>query len=201
MLQPPNKVSPTLADFTQKISDSKTIHHFRELIQLTDFAKLNNKLLAVQGGFAVDLAVGHLTRLHDDLDVVVMKEDLSFFKNFLKKQNYEISLHENMDPTWSFNAYKYFDMIQDRVYIDFDGINIREQEVWDGEGENKFIWPISTNQLFWERIIEEHTLTFLSPYLIYKFKIIQQNQTKIFRDKEIQDLKLLEVVFPDIVNK
>lgn len=189
-----------LDSFIQAVSNPKTICHAQELIKISDLARAQGKFIAAQGGFAVDLAVGSLTRKHDDLDVVVLRQDLPYFKSLLIEQGYEIDLHEGMGPKWTFNANKYFPEIGDRVYIDFDGIEISGEIVSDGEGKDKYIWPITTSKLFWERKVGENPLIFLSPYLVYAFKKKQQAKDTV-RNKEAHDFSRLEEIYPDISSK
>jgi len=186
-----------LGIFTQSVSDQKSNLHFQELIKLSDLSRREDKPLIIQGGFAVDLAVGYLSRKHDDLDLLVLREDLGYFKEFLVKEGYEITLHEGMDGEWAFNAYKYFPEIEDRVYIDFDGIEIAGEVVADGEGRNKYVWPMAKSELFWERKVAGSVISFLSPYVVYMFKKKQQSTDKV-RDKEGFDFSILEKMYPDI---
>lgn len=182
---------------TQPVSDLKTIYHIQEFIKISTLARENNKFIAAQGGFAVDLAVGSLTRKHDDLDVVILKQDLLYFKSLLVGQGYKIGLHGGMSPEWTFNAHKYFPEIEDRVYIDFDGIEISGEVVSDGEGKDRYIWPITASKLFWERNVGERHLIFLSPYLVYTFKKKQQLKD-VRREKETHDFNILERGYPDL---
>lgn len=193
VLQPINH----LDDFVNSIYDKKTEVHILELFKIFKFANSNDLLLALQGGFAVDFAAGHLTRPHDDIDLVIEQKDVALLKNYLSNDGYEISVHEGMNPKWSFNAYKYFQTLEDRVYIDFDCIKVSGETVSDDEGSNKFIWPIETSKLFWKRQISDDVITFLSPHLVYKFKKLEQQKKNVIRDKENNDFKELEKLIGD----
>ncbi len=187
----------SLDDFVNSINDKKTKFHILELFKIFKFANSNDLLLALQGGFAVDFAAGHLTRPHDDIDLIIEQKAVALFKNYLNNDGYEISVHDGMNPKWSFNAYKYFEELGDRVYMDFDCINISGEITSDEDGSNKFIWPIETSKLFWKRQIGNDVITFLSPHLVYKFKKLEQQKKNVIRDKELMDFKELEKLIGD----
>lgn len=191
-----NLPATTLNDFYKNIDDLKTLKQFELFLTLSK--KLGkNKLLLAQGGYAVDLAVGYMTRTHDDLDVAVLTDDLPYFRSVMIQEGFEIEVHEGMSPSTSFYGYRWQPEMQDRIYVDFDGIQIANNQVWDGEGETKFIWPITADELVWQRTIEGVQVRFCSPEIVYQFKKMQQAHDTI-REKESKDFELLERAYPQL---
>jgi len=165
---------------------------------LEDLCTKNNKnrMVIVNGGFAVDLAVGRLTRNHDDLDLVVLEKNLLYYKNTYQTKSWDVGCYSSNNPTFSFYVKN------NDLDIDFDSIRISGLDVSDqGDlGGERWTWPIKADKLFWKRTIGHVEYIFLSPYLIYDFKKRQQKRS-ITRNKETSDFKYLKKLFPDIAKK
>lgn len=182
-----------LTVFINDFSDIKTIKTFEKLVEWSEIANKFNKLLIVQGGFAVDLAEGKITRKHDDLDLITLESDVNWFKERFEVDGYKIKHHPEHDANLSFCAYKYNFMVEDSIYIDVEGINIDDQ-VWDKGDGNKYVWPVKPNELSETVSFGSVMIKYLSPKLIYEFKKRQQNNGAEIREKEQQDFRVLEKI-------
>jgi hypothetical protein len=172
-------------------NDQKTIRTFDKLLEWSEIANKFGKLLIVQGGYAVDLAAGHLTRKHDDLDLFVLESDLVWFRERLEVDGYKIKHHEGHNPDLSFCAYKYNFIAEDCLYLDIEGINIDEQ-VWDRSSGEKYIWPTDPRELYLETTVENIPIKYLSSKLVHLIKKTLQDRGWDKRDKEEHDFKILE---------
>src|SRR3989339_1221044 len=103
---PPYKTldSVTKETFIGTFSNSVTATYLDILLKMASMGTILEKLLLVQAGFAVDLAVGYVTREHDDLDLTTLVADIPTFKELFKKAHFEVATHQNMDPSLSFYA-------------------------------------------------------------------------------------------------
>lgn len=191
---------PTIKPYTAfygAITEQITTKHFEVFMAISKLAATKGLAIYAQGGFAVELAIGHLSRTHDDLDVVVRTRDLQAFKQLFTALGFKIGVHEGKDAECTFYAEKFYREIKASIFVDVDGIDIDGEIVSDGRGADKFVWPINTGDLFWRRNIENITLRFLSPHIVYKFKKMQQKRDQT-RAKEIHDFKELESAFPHL---
>lgn len=177
-----------VADFK---NDRRLVEYVRLLLQWTEIAEKFNKLFAVQGGFAVELATGKVTRTHDDLDVLVLAEDIAWFKERFPIDGHKLKYTEGKNQNLAFCAYKYNFMIEECLYVDLEGIHIDEDEVWDGEKDDKYVWPTTPDELFWERTVGNQKIKFLNPKTVYEFKE-KQREKDVKRDKENHDFEVLK---------
>jgi hypothetical protein len=184
-------------DFLSELPDisKKTKDCFNCLLLASRFAAENEKTLLVQGGFAVDLAVGKLTRNHDDLDLMTFENELEFVRNFFKNQVFLISCLPFNDPLKTFTFEKGL------IHGDMDSFLIDGENVSDKghKDDERWIWPIKASELIWSRQIGDFLIKFISPVLVYDFKKRQQRHDKQ-RDKESMDFKVLENHFPFLKN-
>lgn len=181
------------ADFLSGIKDAsdKTTDCFKWLLLVSEFADKHNKTLLCQAGFAVDLAVGKLTRNHEDLDLITLEEEIEDFRNYFKNQGFKIGCLKSNDPGLTFTFEK------NLVHGDMDTIRIDGEEISDkgGKDDDRWTWPIKASELIWSRIIDGTLVKFVCPTLVYDFKKRQQKRDKK-REKENQDFTVLEKHFP-----
>lgn len=85
-------------------ADKKTKSLFDLYVNLTRIAADSDRYLLAYGGFTVDLAVGRMTRKHDDLDLAVSKEDFNWLREKFIELGFEISNHEGMNSDYTFIA-------------------------------------------------------------------------------------------------
>ncbi len=174
-----------------KYTSDKTKDCFKCFLLASEFANLNNKTLLGQSGFAVDLAVGKLTRNHDDLDVITLEKEIEDFRNYFKNQGFKIGCLNFNDPSLTFTFEK------DLVHGDMDTIKIDGEDVSDKghKDDDRWKWPIKANELIWSRSVNGNLVKFVSPVLVYDFKKRQQKRDKK-REKENHDFTVLEQHFP-----
>lgn len=187
--------------FLGTFSNLVTATYLDVLLKMMVARTVLEKFLLVQAGFAVDLAVGCVTREHDDLDLTTLVADISTFKELFTRAHFEVATHPNMDPSLSFHARTFIHDIQkeiniDVVSLDISGDDVFDREVPDGE---KFIFPIKASELVWERKLGEVPVQFFSPYLVYKFKKMQQKRD-VVREKDEKDFDILEKFYPQLKN-
>lgn len=177
--------------YSLKGIDERTKKLFEIFLDVSRTANRNKKLILANAGFAVDLAVGKITRNHEDIDMVVLEKDLNWFKNLFKRLSYKIGCLESNDPRYSFTIEK------EGFHGEVDSIRIEGEKVSDqGDlGGERWIWPIKGSELIWARKIDDVLLKFVSPIAIYDFKKRQQKRD-IKRKKEYQDFRILEKRFP-----
>lgn len=185
---PPVSFEDFVVDFK---NDRHLIEYVRLLLQWNEIAVKFNKLFAVQGGFAVELAAGKTTRTHDDLDILVLAEDIGWFKERFPIDGHKLKYTEGKSPDLAFCAYKYNFMIEECLYVDLEGIHIDKDEVWDGDENDKYVWPIKPGELFWERTIGNQKIKFLNPKTVYEFKE-KQREKDTKRAKEKHDFSVLK---------
>lgn len=172
-------------------NDRRIVEYVKTLLQWVEIAEKFNKLFIVQGGFAVELAAGKVTRDHDDLDILVISADVGWFKERFLIDGYKLKYTEGKDPEQGFCAYKYNFIIENCLYVDVESIYVDKDEVWDGSKDDKYVWPVKPDELFWERSIGDQIIKFLNPKVVYEFKKKQQAKDKK-RDKENHDFETLE---------
>lgn len=172
-------------------SNRRLVEYVKTLLQWTEIAEKFNKLFAVQGGFAVELAVGKVTRSHDDLDIILFANEASWFKERFPVDGYKLKYLEGKNPEQHFCAYRYNFIIEDCIYVDMASIYVGLDEVWDDEDGPKSVWPIKPSELFWERKVGGQNIKFLNPKIVHEFKKIQREK-KEKRDKEIHDFDMLK---------
>lgn len=185
--------------FLGTYSNSVTSIYLDVLLKMTAVKIALDKFLLVQAGFAVDLALGYVTREHDDLDFTTLVADIPTFKELFNKAHFEVAIHPNMDPNLSFYARTFIQDIQKEIYIDVVSLDVMGDEVFDQEvlGGEKYIFPIKASELVWERNIGDVPVQFFSPYLSYKFKELRQKQG-VVREKDEKDLQILEKFYPEL---
>jgi len=180
-------------DFLSGINDitDKTKECLSCLLSTSKYANDSRKLLLANAGFAVDLAVGKLTRNHDDLDLIVLEPELKNFRQYFKNLNFTIDCLDSNDPNFSFTFEKGL------IHGDMDTIRIENESVSDkgGKSDDRWTWPIKASVLIWSRIIDDVLIKFVSPTLVYDFKKRQQKRD-VKRKKENQDFEILEKCFP-----
>lgn len=181
------------ADFLSGIKDAsdKTKDCFQWLLLASQFANNHHKTLLGQAGFAVDLAVGKLTRDHGDLDMITLEGEIEDFRNYFKSQGFKIGCLDSSDPSLTFTFEKGL------VHGDMDTIKIDGENVSDKghKDDERWTWPIKASELIWSRIIDGILVKLASPILVYDFKKRQQKKDKK-REKENQDFAVLEKYFP-----
>lgn len=188
--------------FLGTFSNSVTATYLDILLKMMSARTVLEKFLLVQAGFAVDLAVGFVTREHDDLDITTLVADIPTFKELFSMAHFEVATHPNTDPSLSFQVRTFIQDIQKEIYIDVVSLDVVGDEVFDQEvsGGEKFIFPIKASELVWERKIGDVLVQFFSPYLVYKFKKMQQKRDAV-RDKDGKDFDILEKFYPQLVIK
>lgn len=185
--------------FLGAFSNSTTAIYLDMLLKMSSVRKELGKILLTQGGFAVDLAVGYVTRTHNDLDLTVLESDIPLFRELFTRAHFNVTAHKNMHPDLYFIARTLITDTGTDIHIDVAGINISGEEVSDNEvprGE-KYIFPIKASELIWERRIGDVPIQFYSPFLVYAFKKVQQKRD-IKRGRENQDFQILEKTFPQL---
>ena len=179
-----------ISQFIGSNLDTKTKELFKLMLDISTLIKSNSKRIIINGGFAVDLAVGEITRPHDDLNLVVFVEDIDFIKKVFINNNFNTGVH-------GFEGNKYgFTIERDGLSSDIDSVGVKDNDVYDiGQDEEKWIWPIKYSELIWQRNIENITVEFLCPTLIYDFKKRQQRKD-VKRQKESSDFEVLTRNYP-----
>ena len=186
-------------NFLGNFSNSVTTTYFDILLKMISLSKTLDKTLLVHAGFAVDLAIGHITREHKDLDLVTMVSDIPIFKELFQKAHFEVGSHPNTDPVLSFYARTFIQDIEKTIDIDVVSLDIDNDEVFDRrvvDGE-KFIFPIKASEFVWERKIADVPIQFFSPYLVHTFKKIQQKHS-VVREIDVKDCDILEKFYTEI---
>lgn len=185
--------------FIGTFSNSVTAIYFDILLKMMSARTALEKFMLVQAGFAVDLAVGYVTREHNDLNLTTLVSDIPTFKELFHKAHFEVATHPNMDPSLSFYARTFVQDIQKDIYIDVVSLDISGDAVFDREvsGGEKFIFPIRASELVWERKVGAVPVQFFSPYLVYKFKKMQQKRD-VVREKYEKDFDILEKFYPQL---
>lgn len=177
-----------LGDFKK---DRRIVEYVRTLLQWAEIASKFDKLYVVQGGFAVELAAGKITRIHDDLDILALASEAGWFKERLPIDGCKLKNTEGKNPDQHFCAYKYNFMIEECLYIDIGSLHIDDAEVWDDDDGKKYVWPIKPEELLWERNIDDQRVKFLNPKVVYEFKR-KQREIDTKRDKDEHDFGILE---------
>jgi len=185
--------------FIGPFSNSITLTYFDILLKMMSARTVLEKSLLVQGGFAVDLAVGYVTREHDDLDLTTLVADIPTFKELFNKAHFEVATRPNMDPSLSFYARTFIQDIQKEINIDVVSLDVMGDGVFDQEvlGGEKFVFPIKASELVWERKIGDVPVQFFSPYLVYKFKKMRQKRD-VVNEKDGKDFDILEKFYPEL---
>ena len=185
--------SASKESFLGTFSNSVTATYFDIVLKMMGARTTLQKFLLVQAGFAVDLAVGYVTREHDGLDLTTLVADIPTFKELLHRAHFVVEAHPNMDPALSFYAHTYIQDVKKSIHIDVVSLDISGEEVFDREvlGGEKYVFPIKASELIWERKIGEVPVQFFSPYLVYKFKKMQQRRD-VTREKDGMDFDILE---------
>lgn len=186
---PPVSFEEFVADFK---NDRRQVEYVRLLLQWAEISEKFGKLFAVQGGFAVELAAGKITRTHDDLDILILVKDVPWFKERFPIDGHKLKYTEGKNPDLAFCAYKYNFMMEECLYVDLEVIHIDKNEVWDGDKNDKYVWPIKPDELFWERSIGSQKIKFLNPKTVYEFKE-KQREKDVKRDKEDHDFEILKL--------
>jgi len=183
----------TKEEFFKQIKDcdEKTKELFEIIIKIADFSKKNDKLVLVNAGYAMDLAIGFISRNHNDLDLIGLEKDLNFFRKYFSGMSFKLRCADNHDENYSFTFEK------DKLSGDVDSIKIVNEKVSDIEkkGEERWVWPIKTSELIWSRKIDNTIIYFVSPTLVYDFKKRIEKRGNI-REKEKHDFRILEKYFP-----
>jgi hypothetical protein len=179
--------------------NSVTATYFDILLKMMSTRTVLERFLLVQAGFAVDLAVGYVTREHDDLDLTTLVADIPIFKELFNKAHFEVAAHPNMDPSLSFYVRTFIQDIQKEIYIDVASLDIVGDGVFDQEvlGGEKYVFPIKASELVWERKIGDVPVQFFSPHLVYEFKKMQQKRD-VVREKDGKDFEILEKFYPEL---
>lgn len=172
--------------------DRRLVEYVKTMLKWAEIADKFGKEFIVCGGFAVDLAVGKVTRTHDDLDVCVLSQDVPWFKERFEVDGYKFKYHEGKKSTDHFCAYKYNFMIEDSLYVEAATVHIDENEVWDDVEGERYLWPVTPTELTWDRTVENITVNFLNPKVTSFFKRSSQIKHKESRDKDFQDLETLD---------
>jgi len=187
----------TSKEFFKQIKDhnGKTKKLFEIIIKIANYSNKNDKLILVNAGYAMDLALGFISRNHGDLDLIGLEKDLNFFRKYFSKMSFELGCADGHDTNYSFTFQK------DKLSGDVDSIKIVNEEVSDieKEGEKRWAWPIKTSELIWSRKINDMVIYFVSPTLVYDFKKRVEKRGHL-REKERHDFKILEKHFPYLKN-
>ncbi|HRY82812.1 MAG TPA: class I tRNA ligase family protein [Candidatus Moranbacteria bacterium] len=145
--------------------DSLTSEIFSFAKKIVKFAKENNKKIIFDGGLGLDIAYGMITRSHVDVDIQVKKNEIEFWKDYFKKESFEIK----KNPDERFELY-----VADngKFHIDFG--------CYDGEK--------ITNKL------ENTEFSAFTPESILKFKKTEADRLGKLRPKDVHDFSLFNLM-------
>jgi len=161
------------------------------LLEMLSVSEAANKTIFISGGFAIDIAVGRLTRNHDDIDAHPLEVDISWWKSWFKSKGFSIRYVDKIkDHSKAFVAYS-----PDQSYhVDMFGVKLNaEGKLSSAEGGLRHDWSI--NPYGRERITatwQSHNVTIFDPVGILWLKrdTARRNNTEL-RAKDIQDIKLI----------
>lgn len=183
----------TKSDFQNSFKDKKTNDLIVLILKLSEIANTSNKLLIIQGGFAVDLAYGEQTRFHDDLDLITLEGELDFFRDEVRTLGYKIIPHDTKELSFSAENH------ENNTHLDIDSIliDLSLDEVTDFDEPYRYIWPVKASELIQEVEIDGVKVKYANPSLVKKFKEMQISKGKEKRAKEDHDFKILD----ELINK
>lgn len=92
---------------------------FRQLEEVYQILKSLSKSWFICGGWAIDLALGHKTRKHKDIDIGIFREDQLELRNYLSDWNFlKIVPQDRKKVEWKKNEYLALPMHETRANKD-----------------------------------------------------------------------------------
>lgn len=77
-----------------------------ELVNIIQLMKTFDRPWAICGGWALDLFLGQQTRLHDDVDVAILRQDQLRLQKFLRYRGWTTAIaHEGQLASWADEEY------------------------------------------------------------------------------------------------
>jgi leucyl-tRNA synthetase len=153
-------------DNAERYYQKRSKLHKDLLIDLAYAANKANKKMIVNGGWAVYLQVGKEFRDFEDLDLVVLEEDVDWWKDVLKKRGMEI---KNLFPEGKNDKY-YFQAVKKDIHVDVGAIRLEKDRkvVWlEGSKERK--GDLFKN-IFEEKKINENVVYAMNKDVLYYVK-------------------------------
>ena len=138
----------------------------KELLQvLLDVANKNNKKLMLSGGWAVYAHVGTEFRDFEDLDLIIMEEDVDWWKEKVVEMGLKI---ENLFPDKN-NKY-YFQAIKKDVHVDILAIRINKNNKVEWLDDAKPKESDEFDKIFEEKTLFDNSVFVMNKDLIYYLK-------------------------------
>jgi lincosamide nucleotidyltransferase A/C/D/E len=134
----------------------------RDVLGFLDLVDEHHVRIWIDGGWAVDACLGHQTRTHADLDVVIEERDLDLIADHLRAEGYRLA-HRNDTSPWNF-------ALGDAAGHDIDFHVIVLNERGDGiygPPENKDVYPAAA--LNWFGSIKGRAVACVSPEWLVRF--------------------------------
>lgn len=130
--------------------------------------------VTIDGGWAVDAALGAQTREHGDLDIAIPHSQLPALKAALAEHGFRWVASGG---SWECNF----------VLADLDGrrVDIHSYEL-DAQGNNRFGVPYASHQLNWQGVIAGRSIRCVPPEWLVKFHVGYD-----FDDMDRQDVRAL----------
>ena len=165
----------------------RTENNKRIIKDLASRANENNKKLLLMGGWAVGVQVGKLFREYDDIDVIILEEDLGWWRTQLEDLGLELS---NMFPEGMNDKY-YFQATKPDVHVDVLTFKIDGSELVSLTGEKPEKLGHSFDEMFDLKKIDDEPVYAMKPEFIYEWKKDHQRRTGDIRWKEQADFLML----------
>ncbi len=154
------------------------------LLTLIDLANKNNKKLMIFGGWAVEMHVGKPFRGHEDIDIAVLEEDFSWWKEQVGKLGFAIKMYppeEDMNDAFACIAEK------DGMVIDMAAVRVCPDRklTWIDEKE-----PVVSDKTF-EDYYEQVQFEGRQVWVVNK-QILIESKKKNPREKDLGDVKKMQ---------
>ena len=157
------------------------------LKKIARVANENKKKLVVWGGWSIALQAGGEFRDNGDLDLLILEQDIDWWKSYVKSFGLKIISHNDRDGRE--NQY-YFTAEGKDVWIDFVTIRTNGEKVfWSGSKNEAF--PGLVNEVFEEKVLDEIPIFVLSNEASYKYKKDHILNGKALRWKDQADFLIM----------
>lgn len=155
----------------------------------------NNKIITLDGGFAIEIEAAllrgdeNITRNHDDLDLHVLEEDILFWQDWFKGQNFHLDTDPKIiDKTKAFLAYS-----PDKTfYVDVYSVRVDEnKQLSSWETGEKDDWEAGWDEVFLP--VKWHGFAFFvmrHELILRNKREFAQNLNQPLRDIDLHDKKL-----------
>jgi len=178
------------------------MHNF--IISCNNLLKSGGFQYAFCGGFALDIHIGQITRLHGDIDVSAFTEDRNKVITFMRSQEWSayegsgngtVHLIENINDQMLINPNVFFvknncdifhiEYIDNNIYkCDIDKIDKFDfiEFLFDKRNDTEFIYPRNNkiSRKLEKAVLYKNNIPYLSPELVllYKSTDLKRNENK-----------------------